>query len=251
MDEVVPIADGFWNIRGSFRVFGLLDIGTQASLARLASGSFVLLDSYTLTGEVEAEIRRLTDGGARVEAIINLHPFHTVHVEAAARAFPDAKLYGTARHASKFPALPWQPERTETEAFAKLFADDFDFTVPPGVDFVPSDENLHFASVLAIHRASRTLHVDDTLNWWPIPLAARVGFHPTLGKVLERRAGAVSEFRAWAEQLIERCAEVDHLCTAHARLAPVRGAEAIQAQLRAAYDRVQKTLDAHASRYGP
>lgn len=250
MDKVVPISDGFWNIRGSFRVFGLLDIGTQASLVRLARGGFVLLDSCTLTGAVEAEVRRLTRGGAQLEAIINLHPFHTVHVEAAARAFPNAKLYGTRRHASKFPTLAWQPERTETEAFAALYADDFDFTVPSGVDFVPSNENLHFASVLAIHKASRTLHVDDTLSWLPIPFAGRVGFHPTLGQVLQHRAGAVAEFRAWAESLIERSAEIEHLCTAHARLAKIRGAPAIQAALRDAYARIKATLDAHEARYG-
>lgn len=250
MDEVVPIADGFWNIRGTFRVFGLIDIGTQASLARLSSGGFVLLDSYTLTADVEAEVRRLTDDGRSVEAIVNLHPFHTVHVEAMARAFPGARLYGTERHASLYPGLPWQPERTETNAFARIFAQDFDFTVPPGVAFVPSNENLHFASVLAVHEASGTLHVDDTLSWWPIPFAARLGFHPTLGKVLERRAGAVAEFRSWAERLIERSADIEQVCTAHARRAPLQGAREVQEQLRGAYARIQSTLDRHEARYG-
>ena len=35
----------FLNIRGSFKVGGLLDIGTQCSLVRRANGRFVFLDS--------------------------------------------------------------------------------------------------------------------------------------------------------------------------------------------------------------
>ena len=61
--------------------------------------------------------------------------------------------------------MGWQPELTESEGFAALYADDFDFMVPAGVHFVPKNEKLHFAAVLAFHKASRVLHVDDTLNY--------------------------------------------------------------------------------------
>lgn len=44
-DRIVEISEDFWNIRGSFKIGGLLDIGTQASLARLGDGRYVLLDS--------------------------------------------------------------------------------------------------------------------------------------------------------------------------------------------------------------
>ena len=81
-DELIQIADGFWNIRGSFKIAGLIDVGTQMSLVQLRSGDFVLLDSYALSGEVERQVRALTDGGRAVRAILNLHPFHTVHVPA-------------------------------------------------------------------------------------------------------------------------------------------------------------------------
>jgi hypothetical protein len=45
--KILHVADDFWNIRGSYRVGGVIDVGTQASLVRLASGKFVMLDSYT------------------------------------------------------------------------------------------------------------------------------------------------------------------------------------------------------------
>ena len=36
--RILKLSADFWNIRGSFKLGGLLDIGTQASLLRLASG---------------------------------------------------------------------------------------------------------------------------------------------------------------------------------------------------------------------
>ena len=98
-----------------------------------------------------------------LEAVLHLHPFHTVHVRAAHELFPSAKLYGTARHADKLGDLPWEPLHTEDAELHSAFAEDLAFSVPRGVDFVSSDPNLHFSSVLALHRASKTLHVDDTL----------------------------------------------------------------------------------------
>ena len=43
--NVIEVAEGFWNIRGSFKIAGLYDLGTHASLVRRASGKLVLLDA--------------------------------------------------------------------------------------------------------------------------------------------------------------------------------------------------------------
>lgn len=248
MGEIVQLAEGFWNIRGSFKIAGVVDIGTHASLARRSSGGFAMLDSYTLSGRALEEVLALTDDGRALEAVINLHPFHTVHCEAVARRFPNARHYGTARHLAKLPQIAWQAERTESDTFARLFADDFDFFVPRGVHFVPENPNLHFASVLAIHRASAALHVDDTLNWVPVPLlGGRLRFHPTLRWVLEDRPEAATEFRDWAEALAERCDSVHHLCTAHAARAPLTDQPpgAIGSKIREALEKVDSVLRRH------
>ncbi|MFT6377963.1 MAG: hypothetical protein ACJARS_004626, partial [bacterium] len=50
-DPLIHVADDFWNIRGSFKIFGVVDIGTHASLVRRPNGRFVLLDAYTLSGD--------------------------------------------------------------------------------------------------------------------------------------------------------------------------------------------------------
>lgn len=251
-DRILEIEDGFWNIRGSFRIAaGLVDIGTHASLVRLASGRFVLLDAYTLAGEVERRVFELTDGGAAIEAVLHVHPFHTVHARAVHQQLPHARLYGTRRHAQIAPDLPWDDLRTEDPALHARFADDLDFTVPRGVDFVPADERLHFSSVLVHHRATGTLHVDDTLSYLNVPLIGGLRFHPTLKSVLQPRAGAAAEFRAWAAELLARCATVRHLVTAHgATPCKIPAGCDVADMVRDALAAVEGTLKAHERRYG-
>lgn len=256
--RVIRVGDGFWNIRGSFKVGGVVDLGTQASLVQRGSGGFVLLDACPLTDDAHRWILDVTDGGAAVEAILHVHPFHTLHVRRAHELFPEAKLYGTARHVTMFEDLPWETPRTEDPELHEMFADDFDFFVPRGVDFIPSDENLHFSSVLVLHRASRTLHVDDTLLYVRMPKPVRalkadvLRFHPTLSKVLERRAGATEDFRRWARELIAQAREVDNLCAAHsaALLGHDNAGASVSARIEAALGKVERTLGAHERTHG-
>ena len=62
------------------------------SVVRLSSGRFALLDSYT--PDVATRGRRLE----------------------LTELFPNAKLYGVARHAARFPHSPWQATRTDRAA---------------------------------------------------------------------------------------------------------------------------------------
>jgi len=251
-DQFVPIADGFWNVRGSFKVGGMVEIGTQTSLARRASGAFVLLDAYTLEGDIKERVFELTDGGRAIEAVLHLHPFHTIHVRPIAELLPHAVHFGSVRHRARAPEVNWSDMGIETEACAAHFAEDFDFSVPRGVPFIAADERLHFSSVLAFHTASRTLHVDDTLTWSTVPLMGGLWFHPSLSMVLEKRPGAAAEFRDWAQALIERCADVRHLVTAHMQTLPADPTVAprLQDRVRSALKRVEPMLRRHARRYG-
>lgn len=248
-DRIVEVADGFWNIRGSFKIAGLLDIGTQMSLVRRANGRFLLLDSYEIGGSVLDEVMALTDGGEAVDAVLNLHPFHTVHVAATHAQFPNATLVGASRHRDLAPDLPWHALTIDHPDLHAAFADDLDFMVPAGVDFISDDPKLHFSSVLAFHRASRVLHVDDTLTYVPVPIVGGLGFHPTLAKTLEKRAGAAAAFRAWALELAARCDQVDHVCTAHMRTLPPVPAP-FGDQVRTALSSVESTLAKHEARWG-
>ena len=257
--KTLQVADDFWNIRGSFKIGGVVDVGTQASLVRRANGRFVFLDSYSLAGAVERSVRELTKGGEDVEAILNLHPFHTVHVRRMHEMYPHARLYGTARHLSRFPELPWEQTRTEDPDLHEMFDQDFEFSVPRGVDFISANENVHFSSVLVLHRASKTIHVDDTLMYVRLPQVVRwsgltdvLSFHPTLGKALEKRAGAARDFRQWAVEVAERWRDAENLCAAHTAtlLARDNQGASIHFRLLKALDKVSRTLKAHERRYG-
>lgn len=88
----------------------------------------------------------------------------------------------------------------------------------------PEDTN-HFVSIFVYHRASRTLHVDDTLIYaedpsWPIRLffgieAGSLIFHPSMTNGgLHRTVEAPLQFRDWMKKMLEDW-DFDNLCTAH------------------------------------
>jgi hypothetical protein len=256
--QIIQVADDFWNIRGSYRIGGVIDVGTHASLVRRASGKYVMLDSYTLSATVRRKIDEKTRGGRDIEAILNVHPFHTVHVKKMHELYPQAALYGTARHLSRFPELPWARTCTEDPALHQQFSEDFDFSVPRGVDFISANEDVHFSSVLVLHRASMTIHSDDTLMYFRLPMPMRliglgdsVSFHPTLARALEKRAGASEDFLEWANELIESWQNAENLCAAHTAslLARENRGDSIHTRLVQALDKVGSTLSTHERKY--
>lgn len=254
--RLTEIGTGFWRVSGDFKLGGIVNLGTQASLVRLADGNFVFLDSYTLPDAVKAEVDILTEAGSKLTAILNLHPFHTLHCEWMHRAYPDAALYGTARHHRKLPDLPWQDQKCESGVLEEAFGDDFAFSIPRGVPLVCEDEAVHFSSILALHRASGTIHVDDTLVYldkgFPLsllPVIGRVAFHPTLDKALEPRPGAADEFREWAIALGIEWAGAKRIAAAHnavRELAP----EEFPQLIGEALGRVKPVLESHRSEHG-
>jgi hypothetical protein len=255
---VIQVSDGFWNLRGTLRLAGVVDIGTQASLVRRENGSYVLLDACALEADTRRWVDEQTNRGEAIEAVLHLHPFHTLFVRRLHELYPRARLHGTARHQRMAPDLPWQRERTDEASLHELFAGDLEFSVPRGVDLIPSNERLHFSSVLAFHPRSRTLHVDDTLNYLRLPKLIRplkedvLSFHPSLAGVLERRRGAIRAFREWIDELLERTRSVENLCAAHAGVLLGRDntGPSIRARIENATRGIERKLVAHEARYG-
>ena len=248
--------EDFWNFRGVFRIARLIDIGTQISLVQRRNGRFLVLDSYTLEGADREALMRLTNGGRLIDAVLNLHPFHTLHVEAMHRLLPEAKLYGTQRHKATAPQLPWQAGLIEAAETQALFVDDLEFTVPAGIDFISADPTVHTSSVLVRHKVSRIVHVDDTLTLLKPPgFLAKIlprphlRFHPMLSKALRRERGAADAFAGWANNLAQGWADTEVICAAHSdvrRLSTGEWERGVNAALNAA----AKTLNAHKARFG-
>jgi hypothetical protein len=256
--RALAVDDGFWNLRGSFRIAGVVELGTHMSLVRRANGRYLALDACDPGPEAFAWLDETTRGGEELDAVLHLHPFHTLHVRALHRRYPRAKLYGTARHHERLADLPWEPPRTEERALHDLFAADLEFEVPGGVDLVTPDPNVHFGSVLAVHRATRTLHVDDTLVYARLrgPLRAFgrdvLRFHPALGRALRREPGAANAFRAWARDFVGRAAPLRNLCAAHAStlLASNNAGPPLAERIDDALRRAEGVLRAHEREHG-
>ena len=158
---ILHVAEDFWNFRDSYEIGGVIDVGTQASLVRRASGKFVFLDSYTLSGAARRKVGELTRDGKDIEAILNVHPFHTVHVRKMHRMYPQARLYGTARHLSRFPELPWAETCTEDPALHEQFAGDFRDWANELIERWRDAENLcdaHPATLLATDNGGESVH---------------------------------------------------------------------------------------------
>lgn len=254
------LADDFWHIRGDFRVAQIVNIGTQMSLVRRPGHSFLLLDSYEASEKDQYDLLALTDGGLQIEAVLNLHPFHTVHCAFVQQWLPHARLIGTRRHHVVLPELRWDPALIEDAATQRRFADTLDFSIPLGVDFISNDEDVHVGSVIARHCASAIVHSDDTLNILDLPslvekllpdqlIGPKLRFHPELAKALEKRSGAADDYVRWAKQLAHDWADTQIVCAAHngiARMTDQSFGIAIEKALKAASD----ALDTHREAYG-
>ena len=253
---MIRLHDDFWNIRGSFKIAKVIDIGTHMSLVRRPNGRFIVIDSYDLAADALEEFLALTEDGRAVDAIVNVHPFHTVHCKALRDVLPNAKLFGTRRHWEEVPDLGWDPAAIEDDATQSLFADALDFSVPRGIDFVSADDSVHVASVLVRHRASGIVHVDDTINVLMPPALLkslfpepRLRFHPMLKKALQERSGAADDYVKWARDLAREWAGTPAVCAAHSAVRELDVGQ-WEAEILEAIDDVEDTLAAHRANFG-
>ncbi|MBA2057299.1 hypothetical protein H0262_05310 [Psychrobacter cryohalolentis] len=235
-DKIIDLGAGFWNIRGTFRLGGVLNIGTQCSLVKLASGRFVFLDSYTLTDDVRAQVMALTNNGQDVEAVLNLHPFHTVHCAQMAKDFPQATFYGSSRHQKKVLEVQWADDLVESDAVAERYPE-LKFSLSQGVHYIAPNEMIHAGSLLAFHPASKSLHVDDTFMSPPTKLLEAVLsellLHPTTKKALKNEPNAGKEYCDWASNLADDWRDVRNFCAAHSYLVKFKDGEFEKALLKA------------------
>lgn len=250
------LADEFWHIRGVFRIAHLVNVGTHMSLVRRPGGGFVLLDCYEPDQADLDALMALTDGGKAIVAVLNLHPFHTLHCAFVQRVLPHARLIGTRRHHAQSPQLRWDPALIEDGATQQAFADTFDFSIPAGVDFISADPSVHVGSVIARHRASRIVHVDDTINVLDLPAlieqvlpGPKLRFHPKLADALEKRAGAADEYIHWATQLARDWADTGIVCAAHNGIDRLTD-RSFGAAIAAALETAAGVIDRHRETYG-
>ena len=179
------------------------------------------MDSYTLKDEVRQQVMALTNDGQDVEAVLNVHPFHTVHCAQMTKDFPQAIFYGSSRHPKQVPEVQWAEDLVESAAVAKRYPT-LQFSLPQGIYYIAPDESVHASSLLVYHAASQSLYVDDTFEIPPSKLfnAAQpnLGLHPTTKKALIDEANAGKDYCDWAVDLAHAWHDARHFCGAHSGL---------------------------------
>lgn len=222
-DKIYDLGAGFWNIQGSFHLGpgSIINVGTQCSLVQLESGRFIFLDSYTLIDEVREQVMALTNNGQDVEAVLNVHPFHTVHCAQMAKDFPQATFYGSARHPKQVPEVQWADELVESDVVTQRYPE-LEFSLPQGIYYISPNEKIHAGSLLVRHLASQSLHVDDTFMCPPSKLLKAVlpelMLHPTTKKALKDEPNAGKEYCVWATELAHQWRDTRNFCAAHSGL---------------------------------
>ena len=95
--HLIEIETGFWNLRSSFYI-GPLDIGNHMSFARLNNGNILVIDTCDFNDAAKREINILTNNGAKIEAVIATHPYHSDYFMKFAHIYDSCPFYGTSRH---------------------------------------------------------------------------------------------------------------------------------------------------------
>jgi len=224
---LTPIGTNFWNVRAHFPMMkGLVDIGTHMSIIKLSTGKFLVISTVQLNPDLKHEIDTLTNNGADIEAVIATHPFHTLAFPAFYQSYPKAPFYGTPRHMRRQKDIPWAGTVNDPVVMKKWESEGVFMRIPDGGDFVapvPEEYN-HWSSVWVFHRDSKTIHIDDTINYFSNPsvLMKVVGkkkgcmeFHDSLkGPALYPKPESPGQFKTWVESLLKDW-DFDNMCCAH------------------------------------
>ncbi|CAF3746141.1 unnamed protein product [Rotaria sp. Silwood1] len=220
------IGTNFWNIRVNFKMLaGLIDVGSHMSLIRLNNGKFLIIDTVILNDQLRNQIDHLTDNGKNIQAVIGVHPFHTLAFQTFYETYPKVEYYGTPRHLRRLTNIPWAGSLEDCN-IRKKWEPEVEMKIPAGAEFVnplPESSN-HFISVFVFHHLSRTLHVDDTIVYGDHPsfLLKLIGFkhgtmafHPSIkGPGLYPTVDAPLQFRDWMKTMLKDWT-FDNICCAH------------------------------------
>ena len=110
------LSQDFWNMRGDFKIAHVINIGTHMSVVRRPGGKFVLLDSYEPAKQDLDALMTLTEGGSMIEAVLNVHPFHTIHCGFAEKLAPNCSISRSPRVSTSFPMT--RPSTSARSCFA-------------------------------------------------------------------------------------------------------------------------------------
>lgn len=130
--QLHQIGPGFWNVRTSFKLFKIIDIGTHMSVIQLRSGNFLVIDTVEMNDQLKKELDDLTNNGTKIEAVVGVHPFHTLAFPSFYKLYPDAKYYGTPRHIRNVKDVKWTGQLDNNKESLSKWEPEVELRIPAG-----------------------------------------------------------------------------------------------------------------------
>lgn len=125
-----PFGNGFWNVRVPFKI-NMVDIGSHMSVIKLQNGNFLVIDTVEINDQLKRDLDELTQNGTKIEAVLAVHPFHTLAWSAFYKMYPNAKYYGTPRHLRKLTDIQWAGQLDESKILS-TWSPEVELRIPAG-----------------------------------------------------------------------------------------------------------------------
>lgn len=104
------------------------------SLIQLRNGNFLVIDTVMISDQLKRELDDLTNNGTKIEAVLAVHPFHTLAYSDFHKMYPNVKYYGTPRHIRKLTEIKWtgQLDEIDNRALLSKWAPEVELRIPAG-----------------------------------------------------------------------------------------------------------------------
>lgn len=104
------------------------------SLIQLKNGKFLVIDTVVINDQLKNELDELTHNGSKIEAVLAVHPFHTLAYSAFNKLYPNPKYYGTPRHLRKLTEIKWagQLDDVENKELLSKWGPEVELRIPVG-----------------------------------------------------------------------------------------------------------------------
>jgi hypothetical protein len=238
-EVLTELGPGFYALRHSLVMSGLVDISSQMAFIRKKNGRFLVLDTVQVDdlSPQKNAIDTLTQQGELIDEVIAVHPFHTLHFSAFNKMYNKKgkiSFYGTTRHIEVIKDVSWDAEtvdilldslRTSKGEIKQGWIDSgIHISIPPGMHFTNYVIDDHVAGLFTFHEASKVLFSTDTIMYFNEHRGCLLScctrrdsmmFHLdmlTLGRGVTTRKGDARKFMEYFENTILQY-NFDIVCT--------------------------------------
>ena len=149
MAELVSLAEDLWAAEIPLRVFGVLQMNTRMTVARLPGGKLWVHSPIPIDDALADALAKL----GTVSYLVAPNRFHNLFLGAASARYPEARVFAAPRLEEKIPSV--RIDEVLSGGLPAAWAGDVDVRLIEGAPMI--------SEVVFLHHASRTLIVSDLL----------------------------------------------------------------------------------------